>query len=105
MTSTMDDSELAKVLAMTGFVETLLRLDKDEESITDLIRDKHNPDGVASAGVVKELRAVFKQFGLVEEVSRRESTRPGKPSIYLVLTDKGQRVVDALKKVLSEMPP
>ena len=98
----MNDSDLLDLLLRTGFAKVLLRVASEDTRLSNIGLDRHNRQGIASDSIIKELRPLFVELGLIREQLRKEDRR-GKPSTFLIITDKGRRVARAIERVVEEM--
>ena len=96
MESTMDRQEIVDLMEQTGLLKTLLLLEEKPRFVNELIRSSQNPSGIGSYGTVKRVRNNLIDLGLAETV-----VEEGPPkTIYLKLTEKGQKVMDLLNDMV-----
>jgi len=99
------ERELAKVLGLTGFIESLIMIQEagGEMDRVDLVVSKHNKAGIASESCITKVRNAFNKYSLVVEIVVDPSPNRGGNKIVMQMTKKGDRLTTQIRKALEKL--
>jgi len=88
---------MIELLEQTGALRVLMLLLEKPRFITELKSSSVNPRGIVSLNALTTIRANLKKLDLIRE----EIEEGPRPKTFLVITEKGRRVAEKVREILT----